>query len=259
MNEVIDPRSVDRPNSYIGKSVPRPNAVKLVEGRGQYVDDIELPRLVHVAFVRSPHAHAKIVKVDAAAALAVPGVVRVFTGQDLAAHCDPWVGTLAHLKGMKSAPQHPLPLDRATWVGEAVAAVVSNSRAVAEDAAAKVAVTYEPLPAVVDMETALQAGGPVIHPELGDNLCFQRVNESGKVDDAFRAAHRVVEATFHTGRHTGVTLEPRSILADYNRASAKLTVHHATQAPHMMQAVFAKHMRLPEGDVRVICTDVGGS
>ena len=239
--------------------MPRPNAVKLVEGRGQYVDDVELPRLVHVAFVRSPHAHAKIVKIDCAAALAVPGVLRVFTGQDLAAHCDPWVGTLAHLKGMKSAPQHPLPLNRTTWVGEAVAAVVANSRAIAEDAAAKVAVAYEPLPAVVDMETALQADGPVIHPELGDNLCFQRVNESGKVDDAFKAAHRVVEATFHTGRHTGATLEPRSILADYNRASAKLTVHHATQAPHMMQAVFAKHMRLPEGDVRVICTDVGGS
>ena len=88
---------------------------------------------------------------------------------------------------------------------------------------------------------------PVIHPELGDNLCFQRVNESGKVDEAFAAAHKVVEATFHSGRHTGVTLEPRSILADYNRASGKLTVHHATQAPHMMQGVFAKHLRTARG------------
>jgi carbon-monoxide dehydrogenase large subunit len=259
MSEVIDPRSVDRPNSYIGKSVPRPNAAKLVEGRGQYVDDIELPRMAHVAFVRSPHAHARIARIDGAAALAMPGVVRLFIGKDLAPHCDPWVAVLAHLKGMKSAPQHPLPPERATWVGEAVAAVVANSRAAAEDAAAKVAVAYEPLPAAVDMETALAQGGPVIHPDLGDNLCFQRVNESGKVDDAFRGAHKVVEATFHTGRHTGVTLEPRSILADYNRASNKLTVHHATQAPHMMQAIFAKHLRLPEGDVRVICTDVGGS
>src|SRR5204862_8306853 len=100
---------------------------------------------------------------------------------------------------------------------------------------------------------------PVIHPELGDNLCFQRVNEAGKVDDAFADAHNVVEATFHSGRHTGLTVEPRSILADYNRASARLTVHHSTQAPHMMQGVFAKHMGLPEGDVRVICGDVGGS
>jgi carbon-monoxide dehydrogenase large subunit len=259
VNEIVDARSVDRPNSYIGKSVPRPNARKLVEGRGQFVDDIVLPRLVHVAFVRSPHAHARIAGIDAAAALAMPGAVRVFTGRDLADRCDPWVGTLAHLKGMKSAPQRPLPIDRATWVGEGVAAVVADTRAQAEDAAAKVAVAWEPLPAVVDMETALAPGTPPIHPELGDNLCFQRLNETGNVDAAFAAAHKVVEATFHTGRHTGATIEPRSILADYNRASGKLTVYHSTQAPHMMQGVFAKHLRLAEADVRVICTDVGGS
>lgn len=259
MNELIDPRSVDRPNSYIGKSIPRPNAKKLVEGRGQYVDDVILPRMVHVAFVRSPHAHAKIAGIDTTDALKLPGVLRIFTGKDLSKHCEPWVSVLVHLKGMKSAPQHPLPLERATWVGEAVAAVVAESRAVAEDAVTKVNVAYEPLPIAVDMETALLASAPVIHPDLGDNMCFQRVNESGKVDEAFAAAHKVVKATFHTGRHTGVTLEPRSILADYNRGSAKLTVYHSTQAPHMMQGVFAKHMRLPEGDVRVICTDVGGS
>jgi carbon-monoxide dehydrogenase large subunit len=259
VNEIIDPRSVDRPNSYIGKSVPRPNARKLVEGRGQYVDDIVLPRMVHVAFVRSPHPHARILEIDGAEALAMPGVLRLFKGADLAAHCEPWVAVLAHLKGMKSAPQLPLPLERTTWAGEAVAAVVAETRALAEDAVGRVSVDYEPLPAAVDMETALAPAAPVIHPDLGDNLCFQRVNESGKPDDAFRSAHRIVEAVFHSARHTGVTLEPRSILADYNRGSAKLTVHHATQAPHMMQGVFAKHLRMPEGDVRVICTDVGGS
>jgi aerobic carbon-monoxide dehydrogenase large subunit len=259
MNEIIDPSSVDRPNSYIGKSVPRPNAAKLVEGRGQYVDDIQLPRLLHVAFVRSPHAHATIGSIDASAALRLPGVRRLFTGRELAQHCEPWVAVLAHLKGMKSAPQLPLPLERATWVGEAVAAVVADSRAVAEDAAAKVAVAYEPLAAAVDMEIALDPATIVIHPTLGDNLCFQRLNEAGKVEEAIAAAHRVVEATFLSGRHTGATLEPRSILADYNRASGKLTVYHSTQAPHMMQGVFAKHLRLAEGDVRVICSDVGGS
>ncbi len=259
MNEIVDPRSVDRPNSYIGKSVPRPNVRKLVEGRGQFVDDIVLPRMVHVAFVRSPHAHARIVGIDPAEALAVPGVLRVFTAKDLEPRCEPWVAVLAHLKGMKSAPQRPLPLDRATWVGEAVVAVVAESRSVAEDAIAKVHVAYEPLPAAVDMETALDPTATVIHPDLGDNLCFQRVNESGNVDEAFAAAHKVVEAAFYTARHTGLTLEPRSILADYNRGSAKLTVYHATQAPHMMQGVFAKHLALPEGDVRVICGDIGGS
>jgi carbon-monoxide dehydrogenase large subunit len=259
MSQVIDPLSVDRPNSYIGRSLPRPNARKLVEGQGQYVDDLALPRMLHVAFVRSPHAHARIGAIDARAALAVPGVVKVFRGQELAPHCEPWVAVLAHLKGMKSAPQLPLPLATATWAGEAVAAVVAESRAVAEDAAAKVVVAWEPLPAVTDMETALDQATPIIHPSLGDNLVFERVNETGNVADAFKSAHRIAEATFHTGRHTGVTLEPRSILAEFNRADRTLTVHHATQAPHMMQEVFAKHLRLPLSAVRVICRDIGGS
>lgn len=259
MSDVIDPRAIDRPNSYIGRSVPRPNVRKLVEGRGQFVDDLVLPRMVHVAFVRSPHAHARIGAIDARAALQIPGVVRVLTGPDLAPHCEPWVAVLAHLKGMKSAPQLPLPLTIATWAGEAVAAVVAVSRAIAEDAAAQVEVAWEPLPAVTDMETALDKATPVIHAALGDNLVFERVNESGKVADAFATAHKIVEATFHTGRHTGVTLEPRSILAEYNKGDGTLTVHHATQAPHMMQEVFAQHLRLPLSAVRVICRDIGGS
>ncbi len=259
MNDIINPRSVDLPNSYIGRSVPRPNTKKLVEGRAQYTDDIVLPRTVHVAFVRSPHARARIAKIDTAAALAVPGVLRVFTGQDLKAHCTPWVATLAHFKGMKSAPQYPLPLTHANWHGEALVAVVAESRAIAEDGAAKVEIAFEPLPPVVDAETAANKDAPVIHAELGDNLVFERVNESGDVAAAFKSAHKIVEATFHTGRHTGVCLEPRSILADYNRADGKLTVYHSTQAPHMMQSIFAKHLGLAESDVRVICKDVGGS
>ena len=259
MSEIIDPRSIDRPNSYIGRSVPRPNAKKLVEGRGQFVDDISLPRMLHVAFVRSPHAHARILAIDTARARAVPGVLRVFTGNELAPHCEPWVAVLAHLKGMKSAPQLPLPLERATWAGEAVAAVVAESRACAEDAAALVDVAYAPLPAVADMETALAPSTPIIHAALGDNLVFERVNETGNIAEAFAKAHKIVEATFLTGRHTGVTLEPRSILADYNRGDGTLTVHHATQAPHMMQEVFAKQLRISANNVRVICRDIGGS
>lgn len=264
MNEIVTPQSLglsreDLPNSYIGRAVPRPNARKLVEGRATYTDDVSLPRLVHAAFLRSPHAHARIVSIDASEALKVPGVVRVFTGADLARVCDPWVAVLAHLKGMKSAPQYPLPLERATWQGEAVVAVVADTRAAAEDGVAALAVEFEPLPAQIDMETALQPGAVVIHPELGDNLVFTRTAEAGNVEAAIAGAHKVVEATFHTGRHTGVTLEPRSIIADYNRADGTLTVHLSTQAPHMMQNVFATQLRMAEGDVRVICKDVGGS
>ncbi len=259
MNELVRPSDLDRPNSYIGRSVPRPNARKLVEGRARYVDDVSLPRMVHVAFVRSPHAHATILSIDGAAARAMPGVIKVLTGENISAICDPWVAVLAHLKGMKSAPQHAIAIGKACWQGEAVAAVVATSRALAEDAVGQVWVDYATLPAVLDMETALDTATPVIHAELGDNLTFQRQHEKGDVEAAFKASHTVVEATFHTGRHTGVCLEPRSILADFNRADNQLTVHHSTQAPHMMQAVLAKHLRLNEGDVRVICGDVGGS
>jgi carbon-monoxide dehydrogenase large subunit len=258
MNDIGLSRA-DLPNSYIGRSVPRPNLPKLVQGRATYTDDVTLPRMVHVAFLRSPHAHARIANVDAMRALAVPGVVRVFAGADLARVCDPWVATLDHLKGMKSAPEYPLPLERATWQGEAVVAVVADTRAAAEDGVAALEVAFEPLPAQIDMETALSPGAVVIHPQLGDNLVFTRTAEKGDVAAAFATAHKVVEATFVTGRHTGVTLEPRSIIADYNRADGTLTVHHSTQAPHMMQGVFAKQLRMAEGDVRVICKDVGGS
>jgi carbon-monoxide dehydrogenase large subunit len=249
----------DRPNSYIGKTVPRPNAPRLVQGRGRFVDDITLPRMAHVAFVRSPYAHARIGGIDAAAAKAVKGVLRVFTGADIAAVCTPWVAVLAHLKGLKSPPQYPLAIERACWVGEPVAAVVATSRAAAEEAAALVEVDYEALPVVTDMMSALDEGTPVIHPDLGDNLAFRRLHEEGDVEGAFTAAHKVVSARFRTARHTGVTPEPRSILVDWNPAEGQLVAWHATQAPHMMQTVFAKHLDIPESRVRVICADVGGS
>ncbi|KMK66137.1 xanthine dehydrogenase family protein molybdopterin-binding subunit [Puniceibacterium sp. IMCC21224] len=249
----------NRPNSYIGKTVPRPNAPKLVEGRGRYVDDITLPRMVHVAFVRSPFAHARITGIDTTEAEAARGVLRVFTGADLAAVCTPWVGVLAHLKGLKSPPEHPMAVDRACWVGEPVVAVVATSRAAAEDGAALVDVDYDPLPVVTDMMTALDKDTPVLHPEMGDNLAFRRQHEEGDTDKAFATAHKVVSARFTTARHTGVTLEPRSILVDWNPADGQMTAYHATQAPHMIQTVLAKHLDLPEGRVRVICGDVGGS
>src|ERR1700743_3327173 len=156
--------ALDRPNSYIGRSVPRPNLARLTQGRGQYVSDVVLPRMVHVAFVRSPHAHARIKSIDAAEAKKSPGVVAVVTGAELANIVTPWVGTLTHLKGIKSAPQHAIATDRACWQGEAVCAVVARTRAQAEDGCALVNVGYEVLPAVTDAETALDAQTPVIHP-----------------------------------------------------------------------------------------------
>jgi len=243
---------------YIGQSMPRANAKRLLQGRGVYTDDLRLPRLAHVVFFRSPHAHARIVKLDFTHARAMPGVIAVVDGKAVEQYCKPWVAVLAHLKGIKSAPQHAIAIDRACWQGEAVAAVVAESRAQAEDAAELIEADWEELPAVVDMAESL-AGKYVIHPDLGDNVCFTRALDTGEVDAAFARADVVVEETYEFGRHTGVTLEGRALLADYNAADNALTVYHSTQAPHMMQDIFSRHLDLPEGNVRVIAKDVGGS
>jgi carbon-monoxide dehydrogenase large subunit len=251
--------ALDRPNSYIGRSVPRPNLQRLTQGRGQYVSDVTLPRMVHVAFVRSPHAHARIVKITAEAAKKSPGVIGVVTGAELAKVMTPWVGVLTHLKGLKSAPQAPIAVDRACWQGEAVCAVVARTRAEAEDACELVEVSYEELPAVTDPETALDDKTPLIHESLGDNLCFERKLDVGAVDKAFAEADAVVETTFRFGRHTGVTNEPRAIVADWNEGERRMTVYQGTQAPHMMQDLFAKHLGIATDQVRVLTKDVGGS
>jgi aerobic carbon-monoxide dehydrogenase large subunit len=251
--------ALDRPNSYIGKTVPRPNLDRLMQGRGLYVSDMELPRMTHVVFLRSPHAHAKIVAIDATAAKRMPGVIAVVTGNELAAVMTPWTGVLSHLKGLKSAPQHAIAVDRVCWQGEAVAAVVATSRALAEDALETVSVSYEELEAVTDMRTALDPRTPVIHASLGDNLAFERIHNAGQVDQAFAESDEVVEADFIFGRHTGVTLEPRAVVADWNAAEARLTIYQGTQAPHMVQNIAALHLGLQEQQVRVVCKDVGGS
>jgi carbon-monoxide dehydrogenase large subunit len=246
-------------SGYIGAALPREAAKRLIAGRGQYVDDIQLPRLVHAAFVRSPFAHARIVGIHAAPARNAESVLAVYTGADLARIVKPYTGVLAHLKGMRSVPQYPLAIDCARWQGEPVAMVVAESRALAEDATALVDVEWEELPAVTDPEAALDEDATVIHEELGNNLCYERLIDTGNVDAAFARAHRTIEATFETGRHTHVALEPRAILAAFNRAEAQLTVWHSTQVPHMMQWIIAHHFSLPETHVRVVAPDVGGS
>ena len=250
---------LDRPNSYIGKTVPRPNLDRLLQGRGLYVSDLELPRMTHAVFVRSAYAHARIIAIDTSASKKMPGVIAVVTGEELAAVITPWVGVLSHLKGLKSAPQRAMAVEKVCWQGEAVVAVVATSRAAAEDAAEAVAIDYQELPVVTDMRTALDPETPVIHASLGDNLAFERVLDAGAVDAAFAGSDEVVEAEFVFGRHTGVTLEPRAVVADWNVAEARLTIYQGTQAPHMVQNIAALHLGLDEAQVRVVCKDVGGS
>ena len=250
---------LDRPNSYIGRSVPRPNAKRLLEGRGHFVDDIVLPRMLNVVFVRSPYAHARILSIDTTAAQSYPGIVAVVTGAQLAERHEPWVGVLKHLQGIVSPPQYAMAVEKACWQGEAVVAILAKTRAEGEDAAESVQIQWQELPVVADAKTALDPDTPVIHDSLENNLCWERNFAAGDVDQAFETAAVVVEETFDIGRHTGVTVEPRSIVADYQPGEGKLTVYQSTQAPHMMQNVFAKHLGMNEGDVRVVTKDVGGS
>lgn len=250
---------LDRENSFIGKSVPRANAARLVAGQGKYVDDLTLPRMVHVVYYRSPYAHARIISIDDTAALACPGVIRVITGKEVAEVCTSWVGTLAHFKGMKSAPQHALAIDRACWQGEPIAGIVANSRAEAEDAMQLLEVEFEELPALADPEVAMDIDTPVMHPDLGDNLLFEMNHDIGDTAAAFEKAHTVVERTLHFGRHTGVCPESRAIIADYHSSEHRLTAYHSHQAPHMMQDLFARHLDIPNQNVRIVCGDVGGA
>ena len=251
---------LDRPNSYIGRSLSRDGAKRAVAGRGRYTDDITLPLMLHAAFVRSSYAHAKILAVNVDEARQQPEVTLVMTATELQELCTgPWIGTLSSFEGMKSAPQYPMAIERACWQGEPIVMVVASSRAAAEDAAEFVMIDYEELPVVADKETALDPECPIIHPELGDNLAFRKIIDNGDVKQGLADADIVIEETFEFGRHTAVSLETRALLADYSKADGHLTIYTSSQVPHMIQAVFARTLGLPEHNVRIIAPDVGGS
>ena len=244
---------------WIGRAVHRVEDPRVLAGHGAYVDDMHLPRMVEVAFVRSPHAHARLVRVDVERARRHPGVAAVLTGAEAAPHCTPWRGILHHYQGMKTGPQYPLALDRVRYVGEPVVAVAATSRAVAEDACDLVAVEYDPLPALLDVEAALRPGAPRIHDEMEDNRILHAAFQGGDAEAAFREADHVFRETFHFGRHTGVTIEPRSLLVHFEPATRSLALWISTQVPHMMQAVLSAILGLDEHRIRVIAPDVGGS
>jgi len=245
---------------YLGQTLSRTAAKRAVAGRGRYTDDVVLARMLHAAFLRSPYAHARILGLKVEAARQQPGVALVLTGADLKALCTgPWIGTLSTFAGMKSAPQYAMAVERACWAGEPVAMVVARTRAEAEDAVEAIGIEWQELPAVVDKHAALAPGAPVIHAELGDNLAFRRSIDTGEVDAHFAAADLIVEESFEFGRHTAVSLEPRSLLAHYDPTTGKLSITTSSQCPHMIQRVFAATLGLPDHNVQIIAPDVGGS
>ncbi len=248
----------ERPDTLIGKRIPRPDVKRLLRGRGRYVGDINLPRMLHLAFLRCPHAHARIVSIDVQQAKGAPGVASVFTGADLVGHCKEFTsdGVAHNRAGHKVPPQCPMAVEIAHWQGQPVVAVLANSRAEAEDAAELVNVQWEELTPILDGETALRSAP--IHKSLSDNLAYEHNIKTGDPDGAFASAAHVFEHTFHFHRQTGLSLEPRGLIADYDPGGEALTVYHSHQSPYQMQGVFSRQLGIPEHKVRVIAPDVGG-
>src|SRR5207247_3810437 len=243
-------------SSVFGSRLRRKEDGRLVSGQGRYVGDVELPRMLHVAFVRSVHAHARIRAIDTVAATALAGVVAVVTGEDpvFARHR---LRASSALPGYIETEQPVLAWPTARFCGEALAAVVAVDRYVAEDGAALVAVDAEPLPTTVDV---LEARGSVaiVHEGAPDNVLLSRRFEHGDVEGALAAAAVVIERAFRTNRQTAAPIEGRGGVAQWNAAEGKLTLWSGTQVPHLARHGLAEILGLAENRVRIVAPDVGG-
>jgi aerobic carbon-monoxide dehydrogenase large subunit len=241
-------------NGHVGRRMRRKEDPPLLQGLGRYLDDITIPGVLHAAFVRSPEAHARIASVDASAALARDGIHAVFTGRDV----DLEAGLpLAWLPpGIDvNAPEHwPLAKEVVRHVGDPVAVVIGEDRYAVVDAVEDVIVDYDPLPAVTDVEAALE-GGDLVHPDLGTN----KVHEwslGGDVESALEASEIVIERRFVNHRISGAPIETRGVLADYR--AGDLTVWSSTQIPNFLRLFLAIQLGMTEDRIRVIAPDVGG-
>jgi aerobic carbon-monoxide dehydrogenase large subunit len=251
---------------YFGAAVKRREDPRFLRGEGRYVDDVKLAGLLHVAFVRSPHAHARIGAIDTSAAARVPGVARVFTADDLGRWLKPLPVFGAPPPGLaaaitfeiRHATQLALAGERARHVGEPVAMVVADSRAQAEDAADRIEVAWEPLPAAVDMHTSVEPGAPLVHPDWGTNVGVAFTHAIGDVDQAFRDAAHVMRETFTIQRYVGMPLEARGVVAQWDRRDGSLTTWNSSQVAHFVQQGLSAALGLPPHKVRVIAPDLGG-
>ncbi|MFY0612466.1 MAG: xanthine dehydrogenase family protein [Hyphomicrobiaceae bacterium] len=215
--------------------------------------------MLHVAFARSPFAHARFSNVDLSAAQAMPGVISVLTAGDLSTVVATWRATHNLFPSMRAPEQSALAVDVARYQGEPIVAIVASTRAQAEDACDAVAIDWEPLAQVGDSHQALAADAPVLHADADSNLAFEAEIGEGDPVAELAKADVVVERTFRFHRHTGVSLETRCILAEYDPTEQRLIVHQSHQTPHQQQDLYARLLGLPEHKVRVICPDVGGA
>ncbi len=242
-----------------GAKVKRREDPRLIMGKATYTDDLTLPGLLHAAIVRSPHAHARITRIDTAAARRVPGVVAVFTGADLVGKVNPlpcaWLIPNAELK----TPAHPaIAVDRVRYVGDAVAVVVAEGRYVARDGAERVIVDYAPLPAIVEADQTTRPGAPQLHDDVPQNIAFRWKVTGGDIAAAFAAAGAVIKQRFLNQRLIPNAIETRASVADYRSSTGELTLWVTSQNPHIHRVVLSGVLGIPEHKLRVISPEVGG-
>ena len=242
---------------HIGAPLARKEDLRLLTGHGRYVDDIEIPGALHACFVRSPHPHARIRSVNTDAAKAFPGVRAIYTGKDLGQWTLP-LRMAPPIEGLLPVEMTTLPIDRVRFHGDPVACVIAQSRYLAEDAAERVDVDYEPLPAVANLAQALSEDSPKVDESLPSNVVSVQRFSTGDVEKQKREAFKVVECEFHQSRLTHLPIETRGLVAVWDEGRQHLTVHIGNQVPHPFRSQVAARMRLSESQVTIVSPDVGG-
>ncbi|HZD17651.1 MAG TPA: xanthine dehydrogenase family protein molybdopterin-binding subunit [Actinomycetota bacterium] len=242
---------------FVGQPVLRKEDPEFLTGTAKYTDDLIAPGMLWMAVVRSPYANARVQSVDLSAALAMDGVVAAYSAKDFE-----WAGPLLMAwpvtDDLHNPPHHPLADERARYQGEGVAVVVAESRGLAGDAAEAVAVEYEPLSAVTDVEAALTDGAPLVHEELGTNRSYTWTNANGDVDEVFGGAAVVIKERYRVQRQVPNAMEPRAVLVEPNLASGQFTMWTSTQIPHVLRTAMALATGIPESKLRIVAPRVGG-
>ena len=241
-----------------GERITRNEDPRFLRGEGRYLDDVEAVGALHVAFLRSPMAHARISGLDVSRARAHPGVERVYTCDDIGELDQPLPLLIPHPAMTHPRTQRPLARDEVAYAGQVIAAVVAVDRYVAEDAVELIDVDYEPLPVIVDLEAAAAEGAPLVHDDVPGNLACRLLQTHGDPDAAFAEAEVTVSETFTIERSAGMPLEARGVLAFYDTRAGELTVYDSTQAPISIRGGLASLFGIPEDKVRVIAPDTGG-
>jgi carbon-monoxide dehydrogenase large subunit len=242
---------------YVSRSVKRQEDPPLLMGRAHFMGDLKLPGLLAVKFLRSPHAHARVVGIDVRRAQTMPGVEAVVSGADLAATTRP-VRAVMSGAGYKESGWPAMARGKVRFVGEPVVAVVAADPYRAEDALDAIEVTYDPLPAVADAEASMQPDAPRLHDELADNIFFHTHFEKGDVQGALETAEIRLAETFRHARCSSAPMEPRGVMAFLDPVEGLLTVWASSQAPHLYRSGLAEALGIPDSRLRVLCPAVGG-